>query len=450
MDTSEIYEYPVKEFFKQPRSLFGAGAYEMAGPEAAAMGLRHVLLVTSGLEGTGIIDDCKANLENAGISVTVYDKVESNPKDYNVMDTHQMFTEAECDGFVSVGGGSSHDTTKGARIVAAHDGRNINEFQGLNQSEKLENPPHIAINTTNGTGSETTPAYVITDLSSEERPHKWVAFDRACTTSLAINDPVLMMTQPPEYVAFTGFDTLAHAAEAYVGRVQHPSCTPLALKAIEMTQSNLREATYNTNNYKAIEAMAWAQYLAAQAFSSALLGIMHSLSHAVCAYYDIHHGLNNGICLERVWSFNQPAAVTRYADIANAMGEDTRGMTPIQAADMAIEAGIRLARDCGIPDNFSEVNPNYVKSEMGRGQFYEERPTKIESDDEELQAMAEHMMEDLCTPGNPRELTMEAAKEILRDCVYDPMVRKTTNGYRQNVWGEDPRMGRQVGQAAGG
>ena len=187
MDTSEIYEYPVKEFFKQPRSLFGAGAYEMAGPEAAAMGLRHVLLVTSGLEGTGIIDDCKANLENAGISVTVYDKVESNPKDYNVMDTHQMFTEAECDGFVSVGGGSSHDTTKGARIVAAHDGRNINEFQGLNQSEKLENPPHIAINTTNGTGSETTPAYVITDLSSEERPHKWVAFDRACTTSLAIN-----------------------------------------------------------------------------------------------------------------------------------------------------------------------------------------------------------------------------------------------------------------------
>jgi formaldehyde dismutase / methanol dehydrogenase len=151
-----------------------------------------------------------------------------------------------------------------------------------------------------------------------------------------------------------------------------------------------------------------------------------------------------------VWSFNQPAAVTRYADIANAMGEDTRGMNPIQAADMAIEAGIRLARDCGIPDNFSEVNPNYVKSEMGRGQFYEERPTKIESDDEELQAMAKHMMEDLCTPGNPRELTVEAAKEILRDCVYDPMVRKTTNGYRQNVWGEDPRMGRQVGQAAGG
>ena len=66
-----MFEFPVKEFFKQPRSLFGAGAYEMAGPEAAAMGLRHVLFVTSGLSGTGIIDECKTNFENAGVSVTV-------------------------------------------------------------------------------------------------------------------------------------------------------------------------------------------------------------------------------------------------------------------------------------------------------------------------------------------------------------------------------------------
>jgi len=450
MDTSRIYEFPIKEFFKQPRTLLGAGAYEQAGPEAATMGLSHVLFVTSGLSGTGIIDECKTNFENAGVSVTVYDKVESNPKDYNVMDAYNMFAENECDGFVSIGGGSSHDTTKGARIVAAHDGRNINEFEGVNQSETLDNPPQIAINTTVGTGSETTPAYVITDLSSEKAPHKWVAFDGACTTTLAINDPVLMMTQPPEYVAFTGCDTIAHASEAYVGRVQHLSGTPLALKAIELVQSNLREATYNPHNYEAMEAMAWAQYIAAQAFSSALLGILHSLSHAVCAYYDIHHGLNNGVGLARVWTFNQPAAMERYVDIAVAMGEDTRGMNPAQASDKAIDAAIRLTRDLGIPDNFSEVNPNYAKSEMGKGTFYENRPTKIESDDEELQKMAEHMMEDVCTPGNPRDLTVEAAMEILRDCIYDPMVRKTSNGYRQNVWGADPRMGREVGQASGG
>ena len=255
-----MFEFPVKEFFKQPRSLLGAGAYETAGPEAAAMGLNHVLFVTTGLRETGIIDECKTNFENAGVSVTVYDKVETNPKDYNVMDAYNAFTEGECDGFVSIGGGSPHDTTKGARVVAAHDGRNINEFQGLNASEKLENPPHIAINTTVGTGSETTPAAVITDLSSEKAPHKWVAFDRAMTTTLAINDPVLCMTQPPEYVAYTGFDTIAHASEAYAGRVQHLSCTPVALEAVRLATENLREATYNPKNYKAMEGMVWAQY----------------------------------------------------------------------------------------------------------------------------------------------------------------------------------------------
>src|SRR5436305_5589102 len=147
MDVSKVFEFPIREFFPQPRGLIGPGASELAGPEAAAMGLRHVLFVTSGLRGTGIVDEIKNNFEKAGVAVTVYDKVESNPKDYNVMDAYRAYVDAKCDGFVSIGGGSSHDTTKGARVVAAHDGRNVNEFQGLNTSEKLDNPAHIAINT---------------------------------------------------------------------------------------------------------------------------------------------------------------------------------------------------------------------------------------------------------------------------------------------------------------
>src|SRR5215210_5420115 len=443
MDITQIYEYPTMEFFMQPRGLLGPGAYEQAGPEAAAMGLRHVLFVTSGLEGTGIVDELKTNFENNGVSVTVYDKVESNPKDYNVMDTYQMFVDNECDGFVSIGGGSSHDTAKSAKVVAAHDGRNINEFQGLNQAEKFETPPCIAINTTVGTGAETTPFVVVTDLSSPERPHKWVGADGAFTTTLAINDPLLCMTQPPEFVAFTGFDTIAHASEAYVGRVQHLSCTPLALKAVEMAQRYLRDATYNPHNYEAMEGMVWAQYIAAQAFSSALLGILHSLSHAVCAYYDIHHGLNNGIGLPRVWTYNQPAATEKYADIAEAMGVNTKGMSVPQAADAAIEAVIRLVKDCGCPENWGQVG-EYPKTRMGKGYYEGKTNAAIQSDDDELQKMAEHMMGDLCTPGNPRDLTVEGAKEVLRDCMYDGMEVKTSNGYRQNIWGAAPEMGRRT------
>jgi methanol:N,N-dimethyl-4-nitrosoaniline oxidoreductase len=319
-------------------------------------------------------------------------------------------------------GGSSHDTTKGARIVAAHDGRNVNEFEGLNKSEKLQNPPHIAINTTVGTGSETTPAYVITDLSSPKAPHKWVAFDRAATTTLAINDPILMMTQPPEFIAYTGFDTMAHASECYVSRVNHLSATPLSLKAITLVEQNLREAYANPRNYEAMANMCWAQYIAAQAFSSGFLGILHSLSHAVCAYYDIHHGLNNGVGIARVWAYNQPAATHKFADIARAMGVDTHGLSDIQAGDRAIEAVVRLAKDVGIPENFSSAKP-YPKSRIGLG-WYAKRPTTIKSDEDELKKMAQHMLDDLCTPGNARTLTFDDAYEILRDSIYEPMSRR--------------------------
>ena len=117
MDVSQMYEFPVKEFFRQPRSLLGPGAYEAAGPEAAAMGLKHVLFVTTGLRGTGIIDECRRNFEEAGVSVSVYDKVETNPKDYNVMDAYKAYTDAECDGFVSIGGRqpTRHDQGRAGR-----------------------------------------------------------------------------------------------------------------------------------------------------------------------------------------------------------------------------------------------------------------------------------------------------------------------------------------------
>ncbi len=106
------------------------------------------------------------------------------------MDAVKLYQENECDSFVSIGGGSSHDACKGARISVAHDGRNVNEFEGFNKSENPKNPPHIAISTTAGTGSETSWAYVITDTTTDpDNPHKYVAFDDASVATLADRRP---------------------------------------------------------------------------------------------------------------------------------------------------------------------------------------------------------------------------------------------------------------------
>src|SRR6202163_2563503 len=152
------------------------------------------------------------------------------------MDSGTMSQENGCDSFVSIGGGSAHDACKGARISVAHDGRHVNDFEASNKPKTPKTPPHIAVSTTAGTGSETSWAYVITDTTTDpDQPHKYVAFDDACVTSLAIDDPVLYYDCPLDYTAQCGFDVLAHASEPYVSRLNFPPSLRHALHAMQLT-----------------------------------------------------------------------------------------------------------------------------------------------------------------------------------------------------------------------
>jgi len=412
MEADRLWEFPIKEFHNVPRGLLGPGAYELVGVEAKNLGFKKSLLMTSGLRGTGIIDDIVGKVKHAGVDVTVYDQVESNPKDYNVMDAHQQYVEEKCDSFISVGGGSTHDACKGARIVAAHDGRNVNEFEGFNKSENPINPPHIAISTTAGTGSETSWAYVITDTSDRENPHKYVAFDDRCIATLAICDPVMYYELPQDLTAQCGFDVLAHASEPYVSRIDFAPSLGSALWAVELTNKHLRAAYAEPKNYEARLGMMYAQYIAAQAFNSGGLGIIHSISHAVSAFYDSHHGLNNAIALPRVWEYNMPSRYERFADIAVAMGVERNGKTSVQMAEAGLEAAIQLLKDVNIPENFTSVT-DYSKNRMNTG-VYEGKGAHIKGDAADVERVAKHVMGDACTPGNPNECTVERLIPVVK------------------------------------
>jgi len=408
--------FPIKEFHPFPRALMGPGAHELIGPEAKKIGFQKTLIMTSGLRGTDIVHDISESMKYHGIETVIYDKVESNPKDYNVMDAVTLYQDNKCDSFVSIGGGSSHDACKGARVSVAHDGRNVNEFEGFNKSENPKNPPHIAVSTTAGTGSETSWAYVITDTTTDpDNPHKYVAFDDASITTLAIDDPVLYFDCPMDYTAQCGFDVLAHASEPYVSRLNFAPSLGNALHAIKLTSENLRAAVWNGQDLAGREGMMYAQYIAAQAFNSGGLGIIHSISHAISAFYDTHHGLNNAIALPRVWAFNMPAQYKRFADIARAMGLDTHGMTDVQAAEAALAAAIRLLRDVGIPEKFVDVTADsYSKNRLGKGptKFYENEAT-IKGDGPDVDRITNHVLGDACTPGNAAECTFETVRPVV-------------------------------------
>jgi len=412
--------FPIKEFHPFPRALLGPGCHELIGPEALKLGFKKTLVMTSGLRGSNIVEKISDSLKYHGIDVVLYDKVESNPKDYNVMDAVGLYQQNNCDSFVSIGGGSSHDACKGARVSVAHDGRNVNEFEGFNKSENPKNPPHIAVSTTAGTGSETSWAYVITDTTTDpNNPHKYVAFDDACVTSLAIDDPVLYYSCPIDYTAQCGFDVLAHASEPYVSRLNFQASLGNALHAIKLTAENLREAVWNPQSLAGREGMMYAQYIAAQAFNSGGLGIIHSISHAVSAFYDTHHGLNNAVALPRVWAFNMPVAYKRFADIARAMNIDTHGMGDVQAAEAALAASIRLLRDVGIPEKFVDVKQDsYSKNRLGMGptKFYEDSKV-IVGDGPDVDRITNHVLGDACTPGNAKECTFETVRPVVEHCL---------------------------------
>ena len=412
--------FPIKEFHPFPRAMLGPGAFEMVGPEAIKMGFKKPLVMTSGLRGSGLVEQLMGSLKYHGIEAVLYDQVESNPKDYNVMDSVAMYQEAKCDSFISIGGGSSHDACKGARISVAHDGRNVNDFEGFNKSENPKNPPHIAISTTAGTGSETSWAYVITDTTTDPKnPHKYVAFDDAAIATLAIDDPTVYYTCPVDYTAQCGFDVLAHASEPYVSRLNFEPSLGNAIRAIKLTAENLRQATWNGTDLPGREGMMYAQYIAAQAFNSGGLGIIHSTSHAISAFYDTHHGLNNAIALPRVWAFNMPTHYKRFAEIAEAMGVDTHGMTDVQGAEAALGAAIRLLRDVGIPERFVDVKKDsYSKNRLGMGptEYYQNAPV-IKGDKADIDRITNHVLGDACTPGNAKECTFETVRPVIEHCM---------------------------------
>ena len=191
------------------------------------------------------------------------------------------------------------------------------------------------------------------------------------------------------------------------------------MHAIKLTAREPASGNMERDGSQGREGMMYAQYIAAQAFNSGGLGIIHSTSHAISAFYDTHHGLNNAIALPRVWAFNMPAHYKRFADIAEAMGVDTYGMTDVQAAEAALAAGIRLLRDVGIPERFVDVKKDsYSKNRLGQGptEYYKNSPV-IKGDKADVDRITNHVLGDACTPGNAKECTFDTVRPVIEHCM---------------------------------
>ena len=320
-------------------------------------------------------------LDAAGIAYEVYDGIKPNPTIENVTAGVEACKAAGADVIVAVGGGSPIDTSKAiATIITNPEFSDVRSLEGL---APTKNPclPIIAVTTTSGTAAEVTINYVITDV---EKNRKFVCVDPHDIPIVAIVDPDMSASMPTGLCAATGMDALVHAVEGYITKGAWELTDMLHLKAIEIIGRSLRSAV--AGDYAGREAMSLGQYIAGMGFSNVGLGIVHSMAHPLSAVYDIPHGKACAMLLTAVLKFNAPATGEKYREIARVMGVphvDTMDESTYRQA--AIDVIQKLADDVGIPKSLSEAG---VKRE-------------------DISFLAESAFNDACTPGNPRDASLE-------------------------------------------
>jgi len=359
--------YNILMFQTKTKLVMGAGASAQTGPELQAMGAKKVLIVTDkGIVSAGILDKIVPSVREAGVDTVLFDGVVANPRIKTVEDCIATYRANGCDGFLTVGGGSSMDTAKTAGVLATNPG-SVLDYEGPNLV-KNPMPPMVAIPTTYGTGAEVSPGAIITN---EHKKYKMgIGDDWHMSPAVAILDPLLLLNLPPHIAASTGMDALTHAIEAYVAVMAQPFSDAWSLQAIRMIAENLPPAVATNWDVEATANMLYASTMAGLAFSTAGLGFVHSMTHALGGMFDMAHGVANALVLPYVMEYNLLACPKKFADIAQAMGENIDGLSLLDAAAKSVEAVRKLSRRLGIPQRLSEVGVDSSKiDEMAEWAF---------------------------------------------------------------------------------
>ena len=371
-------------------SYFGRGSRSKLADELKNRGYTKVLLVSDKtLQEANVEKMVTDILDNAGITFFEYLGVKPNPSIKNVQDSLSVAQINNVDAIVAVGGGSVIDTAKAISIIMTnpeHSG--VVSLEGAVETRN-KGIPLFALPTTAGTAAEVTINYVITD---ENNVKKMVCVDPHDIPVCAIIDPDLMQGMPQSLAASTGMDALTHAMEGYITKAGWLIPDIFHINAMALIYKNLESAA-NEKDEVAVEKMAYAQYIAGMGFSNVGLGIVHSMAHSLGAFFDTPHGVANALLLPHVLKFNGQVCPELFRNMGKAIGLDMNNTSDEEAVNKVVEAVKSLSIKLGIPQTLREIG---IPEEM-------------------LPALANQAINDPCTPGNPRDVTVEDIIAIYKE-----------------------------------
>ena len=400
--------------FTLPRDLYhGKGSLEVL---KMLEGKRAMVCVGGGsMKKFGFLDRAVGYLKEAGMEVEVFEGIEADPSVETVMRGADAMLKFQPDWIIAMGGGSPIDAAKAMWIKYEYPEVTFEDMCKVFGLPKLRKKAHfVAIPSTSGTATEVTAFSIITNYQDRI---KYPIADFEITPDIAIVDPDLAETMPKKLVAHTGMDAMTHAVEAYVSTANCDFTDPLAIHAIEMIQANLTDS-YN-GDMQARDKMHNAQCLAGQAFSNALLGIVHSMAHKTGAAFEdygahIIHGAANAMYLPKVIAFNakDPTAKKRYGVIADYMG--LGGKDDDEKVALLIAYLRKMNDDLNIPHCIKNYGADSYPCEQG---FVPEDVFLARLHDIAVNAIA-----DACTGSNPRQPSVEEMEKLLKCCYYDTEV----------------------------
>lgn len=346
----------MKDFiFKMPAKVrFGEGIHKQLGTILKdEMGFSKVFVATDkGIVATGIIDKVKEGLDKGGIAYEIYDELIPDPTIEVVDEAADVLRQSGADVVLAVGGGSPIDTAKAMCMLQTHEGSVRDYLFGGSKQVTRETMPLVCIPTTAGTGSEMTAASVITN--NQDKTKVSVTHENLIPR-MAFIDPELHMGMPPFITATTGMDALTHAIESYVSLNAEPISDAMGIAAIRMISENIRLATADGSNKVARTNMAIASTIAGVAFMNGGLGVVHGIAQTIGAVAHVAHGVANSLLLPYCMERNVVGNLSKFRNIAIAMGENIDGLSEREAAQAAVDAVFQLAEDLKVPMKLKDV-----------------------------------------------------------------------------------------------
>ena len=384
------------EFFCPVKIISGHAALEHIPFELNTLGSKRPMIITDkGVRTNNLLAPIEAAFESTDIEIGfIFDDVPPDSSLETVRTAAQIYRANNCDAIIAIGGGSVIDTSKATNILVSEGGDDLMKYSG---AHNLPRPlkPFFVIPTTSGTGSEVTLAAVISD---NQKGLKIPFASNYLMPNAAILDPRMTQTLPPHLTAMTAMDAMTHAVEAYTCLAANPISDAYATAAIKKISNNLFDVLDNPTDAQGRLELAQASTMAGIAFSNSMVGIVHSLGHALGAVAHLPHGLCMNLFLPYVLEYNKDVNGNKIGELLLPLaGADIYAQTP---ANKRAEKTIEILNT--IRDRL------YTLTKLPRTLSESGKVSK-----EQFNDIAEKALNDGSIIFNPKEATFKDLKSIL-------------------------------------